>query len=272
MGYKDSPAQPQTSAGCPTAPLSPPPHPDLWNEALAAPPTSVWSVLLAGDTAPIVWSWDGALSPQPDSRAPRRGRSVPVGLLAADPGGLSLRTPAQQTPQPPAPVGMGPSAGLVCPGWRPRSGRMAGVDLAVGVCAGELRVEGAPGHFSLGKPCAVERVVRVVLASPLGLTREPDVWVGTSTRTMASGSRLWAGQQSSKRTPRGPGSCLDFLQAEGGHTWQRLGGIPGRDSELMGRSLLSGPVRRPMGMGVGPERGWVCAGSFLLGTSFQRPP
>ena len=27
-----------------------------------------------------------------------------------------------------------------------------------------------------------------------------------------------------------------------------------------------------MRMGVGPERGWVCAGFFLLGTGFQRPP
>lgn len=155
-----------------------------------------------------------------------------MGLLAADPGGLSLRTSARQSPQPPAPVGMGPSAGLVCPGWRPRSGRMAGVDLAVGVCAGELWVEGAPGRFSLGKPCAVERVVHVVLASPLGLTREPDVWVGTSTRTSGLGEpSVGRAAELKANTQEAPGPAWTSCRLRGG--------IPGRGWGVYLAEILS---------------------------------
>ena len=221
MAYTDSPAQPQTSAGCPPCPSVTPPHPDLWNEALAAPPTSVWSVLLAGDTAPIVWSRNGALSPWPDSWAPRRGRSLPVGLLTADPGGLSLRTLAWQTPLPPAPMGMGGSTGHVCPRWRPRSGRMTGGDLAVHVCAGELWVEGAPGALALGDPAGGACGPHCA-SLPLGLTREPGVWVGTGTRTSGLGEpSVGRAAERKANTREAPGSRLDSLQAE---PWVEVGG------------------------------------------------
>lgn len=152
-----------------------------------------------------------------------------MGLLAADPGGLSLRTPARKAPNPlplwewgPLRASSAQGGGHVLEEWQ----------ALIWLCAGELWVEGAPGRFSLGKPCAVERVVHVVLASPLGLTREPDVWVGTSTRTSGLGEpSVGRAAELKANTQEAPGPAWTSCRLRGG--------IPGRGWGVYLAEILS---------------------------------